>query len=119
MDKSQVSGTSRLQQVDVPGVAEVFADRVHEVMYDGQTFRLELGVTRMEAAAGGGAAGKSYTASRLVLPASAALELSQRLSRVFAAMLKHDAERKAAQRAAPAAASPAAPAAAPTAENPA
>lgn len=103
----QAAVSPKVEYVDVPGVGEVFADSVREAMYDGQSFRIELAVTRLEAV-NGAAAGKRYTACRLVLPASAALELSQRLSRVFSAMLKHDAERKAAQRESPAE-SPAAP----------
>jgi hypothetical protein len=102
----QAAASPRIEYINVPGVGETFADTVHEMVFDGQTFRIELCVTRMEPGSGPAASGKRYTACRLVLPASAALDLSTKLGRVFAAMLKHNAERKAQQQA-PAATSPA------------
>lgn len=86
---SPASPKIRIQYVDVPDVQETFVDAVQEMAFDGQTFRLVLGVTRMEEQNGDGEfTGKRYTACRVVLPAGAAMDLSRKLSRVLAAVLK-------------------------------
>lgn len=102
-----------IQHIDVPGVNETFADAVHELAFDGQTFRIELCVTRMNANGGNAAdaaSGKRYTTCRLVLPTATALDLSRKLSRVFSAALKQASERKEAVAAPAAYAAPSTPA---------
>lgn len=91
-----------IEYVDVPAVSEVFADTVQDMAFDGQTFRIQFCVTRMEEPkeAGGEASGRRYTSCRMVLPPRAALELSNKLGRVLAAMLKQGVAQKTVQEAA-------------------
>jgi hypothetical protein len=88
----------RIDYIDVPDVPETFADAVQELVFDGQTFRVVLGVTRMDERKGEGPfTGRRYTACRVVLPPSAAMDLSRKLGRVLAAMLKQGMLEKAAK----------------------
>ena len=78
---------TKIEYQDVPAVNETFADTVHAIAYDGQTFRVEFCVTRMDDAGEDGArSGKRRTACRMVLSPNAALELSAKLSRVLGAV---------------------------------
>lgn len=74
--------TPQLTHIDRPEVTETFADHVYSILFDGQTFRLELGVTRLEdpTATPGALKGKQYTACRLVLTPTAALDLAGKLN---------------------------------------
>ena len=80
----------QLIHVDRPEMPETFADSVHSLVFDGQTFRIDLAVTRIEqsGAKPGAAKGRRYTACRLVLPPKAALELTQKLNGMLKAMQK-------------------------------
>ena len=80
----------KIEYVDVPAVTETFADTVQDMVFDGQTFRIQLCVTRMDEPTGaeGEVTGKRYTACRVVLTPKAALDLSSKLGRVLAAMMK-------------------------------
>lgn len=91
------AGSTKIQYVDVPGIAETYADTVRGMMFDGQSVRLELCVTRMEEPARGTneLTGKRQTACRVVLPLSAALDLSTKLGRMMSTLAKRGAERKA------------------------
>ena len=92
----------KIEYVDVPEINETYADAVRGMMFDGQNVRLELCVTRLaEPKKGNGQlSGKRQTAARVVLPVSAALELSNQLGRVLTTLAKRGAERKAKQAAA-------------------
>ena len=94
MAQANVSPT--VEFIDVPGISETFADTVQDLVFDGQTFRIQLCVTRMSEPKGAGEplTGKRYTACRVVLSPAAALDLSNKLSRVIAAMLKQGTVRK-------------------------
>jgi len=85
----------KIEYVDVPGISETYADTVRGMMFDGQSVRLELCVTRMnEPKKGSELTGKRQTACRVVLPLSAALELSTQLGRMMTTLAKRGAERK-------------------------
>jgi hypothetical protein len=78
-----------IRYVDRPDCPETFADSVHSVVFDGQTLRVEFGVTRMdEARASMPTTGRRYPAARLVLPPAAAVELINKMQQTAAAMAK-------------------------------
>jgi hypothetical protein len=80
---------TQLQYVDRPEVVETFADHVQRIQFDGQTLRLEFSVTRLEEQKSGDAAnGKRYPACRLVLSASAAIDLMNKMQQITAGLLK-------------------------------
>jgi hypothetical protein len=95
----QTAASPRIQDVDVPSICETYADAVRGMMFDGQSVRMELCVTRMEEPKDGSGelTGKRQTACRVVLPLSAALELSSKLSSMLTTLAKRGAERKAKQ----------------------
>ena len=85
----------QIRYVDLPEVRETFADSIHTVVWDGQTLRLELCVTRfpnptpstqMEAT--------RYPACRLVLSATAAADLANRLQQTLTALKDAAAQAK-------------------------
>lgn len=96
---SQEKLPTKIQYVDVPAVAEIFADSVHTMAFDGQTFRVEFCVTRLDdpRKAGTQITGKRLTACRVVLSPGAALELSTKLGRMLGAMAKQAAATKGTQ----------------------
>ena len=77
------------QYVDRPEIAEIFADFVQRIQFDGQTLRFEFCVSRMEdqkpPAPG---TGKRYPACRLVLSASAAVDLMNKMQQITAGLIK-------------------------------
>jgi hypothetical protein len=76
-----------IKYVDLPEMVETFADSVNSVSFDGQTLRIEFGVTRFDQAAGQKpTSGRRYPASRIVLTRSAALEMINRLQQMAAAI---------------------------------
>jgi hypothetical protein len=89
--------TPKIEYVDVPGISETYADTVRGMMFDGQSVRLELCVTRMDEPnkANSELTGKRQTACRVVLPLSAALDLSTKLGRMMNTLAKRGAEQKA------------------------
>jgi hypothetical protein len=88
---------TKIEYIDVPSIAETYADTVRGMVFDGQSVRLELCVTRMDEPQKGATelSGKRQTACRVVLPLSAALELSTKLGRMMTTLAKRGAERKA------------------------
>jgi hypothetical protein len=79
----------QFQYVDRPEVVETFADHVQRIQFDGQTLRLEFCVTRLEDQKSGEVAnGKRYPACRLVLSASAAVDLMNKMQQITAGLLK-------------------------------
>ena len=79
----------QFQYIDRPEVAETFADHVQRIQFDGQTLRLEFCVSRLEdQKAGEAALSKRYPACRLVLSASAAVDLMNKMQQITAGLLK-------------------------------
>ena len=89
--------TPKIEYIDVPSISETYADTVRGMMFDGQSVRLELCVTRMDEPKDGAGevTGTRQTACRVVLPLSAAVELSSKLGRMMSTLAKRTAERKA------------------------
>jgi hypothetical protein len=76
-----------IRYVDQPEVAETFADSINGLMFDGQTLRIEFGVTRLdEVKQGSPISGRRYPACRVVLPPAAAVELINRMQQIAAAL---------------------------------
>ena len=94
----QNNASTKIEYVDVPSICETYADTVRGMMFDGQSIRLELCVTRMaEPTKGSELSGKRQTAARVVLPLSAALELQGQLGRLLSTLAKRGAQQKAKQ----------------------
>lgn len=71
--------------VDRPEVPEVFVDSIQSVVFDGQTFRVETCVTRMdEPKQGARASSRRYTAARLAFTADVAIALQNQLGGIIA-----------------------------------
>jgi hypothetical protein len=88
---SAASGAQRqnptIRHVDRPDVAETFADSVTNLIFDGQSLRIEFGVTRLdEVKPNTPITGRRYTACRLVLPPAAAIDLINRMQQIGAAL---------------------------------
>jgi hypothetical protein len=76
-----------LRYVDQPDCKEVFADSINNVYFDGQSLRLEFGVTRLDdIKPNTPLSGRRFPAQRLVLTPIAALELINRMQQVGAAL---------------------------------
>src|SRR3954465_10228742 len=79
----------KYQYIDRPEVAEVFADFVQRIQFDGQTLRFEFCVSRMDDhAPPAPATGKRYPACRLVLSAAAAVDLMNKMQQITASLVK-------------------------------
>jgi hypothetical protein len=79
--------TASIRYVDQPECRETFADSIVGVFFDGQTMRIEFGITRMdEMKQSGPITGRRYPACRLVLPANAAIELINKMQQTGAAL---------------------------------
>jgi hypothetical protein len=79
--------TASIRYVDQPECRETFADSIVGVFFDGQTMRIEFGITRMDdVKQGAPLTGRRYPACRLVLPATAAIELINRMQQAGAAL---------------------------------
>src|SRR5579872_7631925 len=69
-----------IRHFDRADIAETFADSVMSLVFDGQSLRIEFGVTRLdEVKPNTPITGRRYTACRLVLPPAAAVELINRM----------------------------------------
>jgi hypothetical protein len=81
--------TAKILHVDVPEMRETFADSVHTVVWDGQSLRVDLTVTRFsEMPPGEAAQATRYPAARLVLTPQAAVDLHNRLQQTMSALVK-------------------------------
>jgi hypothetical protein len=79
--------TATIRYVDRPDLAETFADSVSGLLFDGQTLRLEFGVTRLdEVKPNTPLTGRRYPACRVVLPPAAAIDLINRMQQIAAAL---------------------------------
>jgi hypothetical protein len=76
-----------IRYLDQPDMAETFADSITGLIFDGQTLRIEFGVTRFdEVKPDTQITGRRYPACRLVLPPAAAVELINRMQQIAAAL---------------------------------
>ena len=72
---------------DRPECAEIFADSVTQLYFDGQSLRIEFGVTRLdEVKPNEPISGRRYPAARVALTPMAATELINRMQQVTAAL---------------------------------
>jgi hypothetical protein len=79
--------TATIRYIDQPDMAEVFADSINNVYFDGQSLRLEFGITRLdEVKPNTPVTGRRYPAQRMVLTPVAAVELINRMQQVGAAL---------------------------------
>jgi hypothetical protein len=88
-DNKQGGGTptATIRYVDQPDMAETFADSINNVYFDGQSLRIEFGITRLdEVKPNTPVTGRRYPAQRLVLTPVAAVELINRMQQVGAAL---------------------------------
>jgi len=86
-DDSKARPKANIRYVDRPECAETFADSIVGVFFDGQTMRIEFGVTRMdEMKPDQSISGRRYPACRLVLPPAAAIDLINKMQQTAAAL---------------------------------
>ena len=79
--------TATIRYVDQPDMAETFADSVNNVYFDGQSLRIEFGITRLDdIKANTPMSGRRYPAQRMVLTPLAAIELINRMQQVGMAL---------------------------------
>ncbi len=79
--------SASLRYVDIPDCPETFADSINGLFFDGQTLRIEFGVTRMdEVKPNTPLTGRRYPTVRLVLPPSAAIDLINKMQQTAAAL---------------------------------
>ena len=85
--QSAAAQTATLRYVDRPEMAETFADCINHVYFDGQSLRLEFGITRLDdVKPNTPVTGRRYPAQRIVLTPVAAVELINRMQQVGAAL---------------------------------
>jgi hypothetical protein len=76
-----------IRYVDRPEIGETFADSITGLVFDGQTLRIEFGVTRVDAVKPDAPiTGRRYPTSRIVLSPGAAIELINRMQQIGAAL---------------------------------
>ena len=79
--------TATIRYVDRPEVGETFANSITGLVFDGQTLRIEFGVTRVdEVKPDAPITGRRYPTSRIVLSPGAAIELINRMQQIGAAL---------------------------------
>jgi hypothetical protein len=85
--KPQTLQQASVRYIDQADLAETFADSVNALYFDGQTLRIEFGITRFDQMKQNEpVTGRRYPACRLVLPPVAATELINRLQQIAAAL---------------------------------
>jgi hypothetical protein len=76
-----------IRYLDRADMEETFADSISGLIFDGQTLRIEFGVTRFdEVKANTPITGRRYPACRLVLPPAAAVDLINRMQQIANAL---------------------------------
>jgi hypothetical protein len=76
-----------IRYLDRSDIEETFADCVTGLLFDGQTLRIEFGVTRFdEVKPNTPISGRRYPACRIVLPPAAAVDLINRMQQIAAAL---------------------------------
>jgi hypothetical protein len=77
----------QIRYVDRADMGETFADSITGLIFDGQTLRIEFGVTRFDdVKPNTQITGRRYPACRLVLPPAAAVDLINRMQQIAAAL---------------------------------
>ena len=72
--------------IDLPELAETFADSINAMLFDGQSLRIEFGVGRLDDVKPNvPPTGRRYPACRLVLTPAAAIDLINRMQQVASA----------------------------------
>ena len=72
--------------VDLPDLAETFADSIHMMVWDGQMLRVEFCVTRFPESASAAPEAKRHPCCRLVLTSAATVDLFNRLQQTMTAL---------------------------------
>jgi hypothetical protein len=81
--------TLNIQRVDLPNLAETFADSIDLVFFDGQTLRINFAVTRFDQPhQAGNVNARRMPACRLVLSPRAAVELMNQIQQLMAKMVQ-------------------------------
>lgn len=76
-----------IRYLDRADLDETFANSINNLIFDGQTLRIEFGVTRFdEVKASTSISGRRYPACRLVLSPAAAVDLINRMQQIAAAL---------------------------------
>jgi hypothetical protein len=79
--------SATMRYVDRPDCLETFADSVNHVYFDGQSLRIEFGVTRLDdVKPNTPISGRRFPAQRMVLTPAAAVELINRMQQVANAL---------------------------------
>ena len=79
--------STAIRYVDRADMAETFADSITGLVFDGQTLRIEFGVTRLDdVKANAPRTARRYPACRLVLSPATAVELINRMQQIGAAL---------------------------------
>jgi hypothetical protein len=79
--------TAAIRYIDRPECAETFADSINHIYFDGQSLRIEFGVTRLDdVKPNTPITGRRFPAQRMVLTPAAAIELINRIQQVGAAL---------------------------------
>jgi hypothetical protein len=79
--------TATIRYIDRPECNETFADSINHVYFDGQSLRIEFGVTRLDdVKPNAPVTGRRHPAQRMVLTPMAAVELINRMQQVGAAL---------------------------------
>jgi hypothetical protein len=91
-----------IRYIDRADMGETFADSITGLIFDGQTLRIEFGVTRFdEMKPNSPITGRRYPACRLVLPPAAAVDLINRMQQIAAALTQAGVVKQAQRPAAP------------------
>jgi hypothetical protein len=78
---------AQIRYLDRADMEETFADSITGLIFDGQTLRIEFGVTRFDdVKPNSPISGRRYPACRLVLPPAAAVDLINRMQQIAAAL---------------------------------
>ncbi len=79
--------SATVRYLDRADMVETFADSINGLIFDGQTLRIEFGVTRFDdVKPNTPITGRRYPACRLVLPPAAAVDLINRMQQIGAAL---------------------------------
>ena len=79
--------SANIRYLDRADMEETFADSITGLIFDGQTLRIEFGVTRFDdVKANSPITGRRYPACRLVLPPAAAVDLINRMQQIATAL---------------------------------
>ena len=86
-DQAAAQQTAQIRYVDRLDCSETFADSINNVYFDGQSMRIEFGITRLDdMKQNAPISGRRYPAQRLVLTPAAAVDLINRMQQVGAAL---------------------------------